>query len=402
MDEEKILDAIDGMEDEIVRFARELIQIPSEVPPGNYEPIINYYTNKLKQWGIEQRVLEKPGLARRKPNVLATLPGMDGKRTLIFSCHLDTVPGGDGWEPFSATIRDGKIFGRGAMDSKGAVAAFTMAAKALKDCGIQMRGNLEVLTFTDDEIGGEDTWHYIIENQLVKGDYIVSEGGGQAIITRTSSSVMVLEIIVYGRMTHAQTAHTRSRGINAIWKMNKVLNALDRYNQEYEAKTSRIPGLERCYMNLALVNGGIPGIWNVFPDKCSVQIEFRIVPEYSPDDVVAEIKDVIRQLQDQDPDLTADVRELWRVPGYSVPENLPLIQKLQSAIARVAGKRVPVGGINGFLPLGHFQKIGVTGVSWNPGPWEECNLHQKDEFLKIKDLIDGTKIAALTAMDVLQ
>lgn len=394
--EVEICRKIDEMHEEIIEFLKELISINSEVPPGNYENIIKFYTNKLKEYGFEVKIIEKPESG--KPNILARLPGTIGTPTLIYNGHLDTVPGGEGWDPFKAKIKNGKIYGRGAMDCKGMVTAYTMAAKALKDVGLKLKGNLDLLSIVDDEIGGDDTWHYIVEKKLIKGDTIIAEGGGQDVIVNCSSTVLVLEFIVKGRATHAQTEVARKRGINAILKMNKIINAINNYNKILELKTSKIPNLERCYMNIALVKGGIEGIWNIFPEKCIIQMELRLVPEYNPSEIIEEIKEVIKNLAKEDPELNVEVKELWRVPGFYVPDNLPTIKILKECIKKITGNDVRIGGLGGFVPLGHFKEIGISGVTWNPGIFNECNLHQIDENLDIKHLINSTKVFALTAM----
>jgi len=394
--EVEICRKIDEMYEEVIEFLKELISINSEVPPGNYKNIIEFYTNKVKEYGFEVKIIEKPG--SKKPNVLARLPGTTGTPTLIYNGHLDTVPGGEGWEPFKVKIRNGKLYGRGAMDCKGMVTAYTMAAKALKDVGLKLKGNLDLLSIVDDEVGGDDTWHYIVEKKLLKGDTIIAEGGGQDVIVNCSSTVLVLEIIVKGRATHAQTEVARKRGINAILKMNKVIDAINNYNKILELKNSKIPNLERCYMNIALVKGGIEGIWNIFPEKCIMQMELRLVPEYNPSGIIEEIKEVIKNLTKEDPELNVEVKELWRVPGFYVPDNLPIIKILKKYIRRITGNDVKIGGLGGFVPLGHFKEIGISGVTWNPGIFNECNLHQIDENLDIKHLINSTKVFALTAM----
>jgi len=387
---------IDEMREEIIKFLKELISINSEVPPGNYENIIKFYTNKVKEYGFEVKIIEKPGSG--KPNILARLPGTIGTPTLIYNGHLDTVPGGEGWDPFKVEIKNGKIYGRGAMDCKGMVTSYTMAAKALKDVGFKLKGNLDLLSIVDDEIGGDDTWHYIVEKKLIKGDAIVAEGGGQDVIVTCSSTVLVLEIVVKGRATHAQTEFSRKRGINAILKMNKVIDAINKYNNKLELKTSKIPNLERCYMNIALIKGGIEGIWNIFPEECVMQMELRLVPEYNPDEIIEEIKEVIKNLTEKDQDLNVEVKELWRVPGFHVSDNLPIIKILKENIKKITGNDIRIGGLGGFVPLGHFKEIGISGITWNPGIFNEGNLHQIDENLDINYLINSTKVFALTAM----
>jgi succinyl-diaminopimelate desuccinylase len=399
-DRKKVCIQIDSMRDEIVGFLQEMIRVPSEVPPGNYDAIVNHYSSKLKEFGFETKIIQKPGT--KKPNVLARLPGTQDRPTLIFCGHLDTVPGGQGWNPFTGSVKDNRIYGRGAMDCKGMVTAYTMAAKAIRAAGITLPGNIDMLSIVDDEIGGDNTWHYIVDEKLVDGDAIIAEGGGQEYIINCSSSVLVLEINVKGRATHAQTERTRKRGVNAILKLNKVIAAIEEYEKVLWKKESKIPNLERCYMNIALVKGGVEGIWNIFPEHAMMQMELRLVPEYDPDDIINEIKTVLNKLKSKDNDLDVEVKELWRVPGFKVPDDFPVIKILQKNIGEVRGEEIPTGGLGGFVPLGHFDwQMGLKGVTWNPGKFNECNLHQIDENVGVDEVIDATKVYALTAIDFL-
>jgi succinyl-diaminopimelate desuccinylase len=110
--------AVERRREEIVGFLQEMIRIPSENPPGDYEPICDYLSAKLKGMGFETRVTGKEG----KPNVVATLKGNRPGRTLILNPHIDVVPAGDGWSvaPYGGEVRDGRVYGRGAYDCKGA------------------------------------------------------------------------------------------------------------------------------------------------------------------------------------------------------------------------------------------------------------------------------------------
>ncbi len=131
-------------------------------------------------------------------------------------------------------------------------------------------------------------------------------------------------------------------------------------------------------------------------------MELRLVPDYDPDEIIHEIKEVVNSLMKKDPELNADVKELWRVRGFRVPSDTPIIKVLQENIHKVTGKHVPTGGLGGFVPLGHFyEKMGIPGVTWNPGVYDECNLHQAYEQLPLDELINATKVFALTAMQYL-
>lgn len=397
----QVLKRIDRMEGEIVDLLRDLIRVPSEVPPGEYDNIIELYSSKLREFGLNFEIIKKPGT--KKPNVLCRVKGTIGKPTLILFAHLDTVPGGGGWEPFVPVVKGGMIYGRGSHDAKASVVAYTMAAKALMDEGIKLKGDLLLLSVVDDEVGAADTTQYIVENELVRADFLICEGMGQSQISIASSHVMVLELSTVGKVTHAQSPW---RGVHPVPKMVKILSALQEWSEAIKKKRSGMEAYkDRTHpwtmTNIALVRAGEENIWNVFPERCTVQLELRIIPEQDPDEIVKEIEDIIRKLKREDSELEVELKELWRVPGFNISPDHPNIQKLKKAIKEVMGYDIPLRSIHGFVPTSFYAKIGVPGVTWNPGVWEESNLHEPDEHIKIDDLINGTKIYALAAMYIL-
>jgi len=144
--------------DEIIELTRQLIRIPSENPPGGEGEIAEFIAEKLKDLGLTVRVYEfKPG----RPSVVGLLSGVKEKPTLMFNGHMDTVPVGDKdlWsvEPFEGVLRDGRIYGRGAADMKGALAAMIASVKAIVESEVNLRGRL-ILTFVaDEEVTGYGT-----------------------------------------------------------------------------------------------------------------------------------------------------------------------------------------------------------------------------------------------------
>lgn len=138
---DKISQIVDESAEEVLELTKELVRIPSRNPPGEYERISKFIADKLKDIGFDVTVVRsKP----TKPNVIARLKGVTGKPTLMYSSHMDTVPEGSGWtvDPFGATTKEGKIFGRGSLDAKSRIAVYIMAAKTLLDAGLTLKGDL--------------------------------------------------------------------------------------------------------------------------------------------------------------------------------------------------------------------------------------------------------------------
>ena len=161
--EKKVLEKIDDMKDDIVSFLQQMVQFPSEIPPGKYKPISKFVAGKLEEFGIENKV--------KRNNVIGEIGKEDGK-TLIFNAHMDTVEFFDGWtkDPHSGEIIDNKIYGRGASDDKSCVAAEIFAAKALKDTEVELKGKLVITAVVNEEIAGFGGAEYIANDGIVKGD----------------------------------------------------------------------------------------------------------------------------------------------------------------------------------------------------------------------------------------
>jgi len=220
--EKTIMEKIDSMKDEIIQFLQDLIQIPSEVPPGKYKEISKYVESKMKEFKIDTNVKRK--------NVIGEIGNKNGL-SLIFNAHLDTVPTYDGWtkDPHGGEIVGNKIFGRGAADDKACVAAEIFATKALIELGIEINGKIIITAVVNEEIGGLLGTEYLVKDEVVSGDacllgdvccdYPIAYQGG----------TMQMTFIIQGIRRNAQAYpdlpppnRNKYSGINAIGKLSLI------------------------------------------------------------------------------------------------------------------------------------------------------------------------------------
>src|SRR5580693_4879837 len=149
---QQVFQMIDARRDELIELTRELIRIPTVNPPGDlYQPCAEFIGRRLSERGFAVnyvRAAGTPGDSERYPriNVIARREGNVAGPCVHFNSHIDVVQTGAGWtfDPFAAVIRDGKIYGRGACDMKGGLAASIIAVEALIDSGAQLPGTLEI------------------------------------------------------------------------------------------------------------------------------------------------------------------------------------------------------------------------------------------------------------------
>ena len=183
-----LLAAADAARDEVVELTRALVRIPSVntgvMPTGDEAPAIELLREKLAAEGITAGVFES---APNRANLVARLEGNGSAKSLMLMGHVDVVPVEDEaqwtYPPFSAEIADGRIWGRGAADMKGAVAASTMAMILLKRAGVSLRGDLVLAAGADEETGGEYGFGWLAKHHpdAIRADYAINEGGGKPI-----------------------------------------------------------------------------------------------------------------------------------------------------------------------------------------------------------------------------
>src|SRR5262245_30478523 len=159
----KIVADVDEHQSELVSFLSELIRIPSVFPPGEYEAISSLVAREYEALGLrvalvsapKEEVERKSGLAYPRPNVVAFLEGSEEKPVLMLGTHLDVVNEGERerwrFDPFGGEVAEGKVWGRGAVDAKCAIAAQVFAVRALRAAGARLKGSLLCVASVDDE-----------------------------------------------------------------------------------------------------------------------------------------------------------------------------------------------------------------------------------------------------------
>ncbi|MHA1632312.1 MAG: M20/M25/M40 family metallo-hydrolase, partial [Candidatus Freyarchaeota archaeon] len=181
-----LIKKIEELREEIVELTKELVRFPTVNPPGEkYEECARFIRDKLEKVGFDAKIIDVPteklpelaphGANLPRPNVLGTLRGTRGNPTLHFNGHYDVVPPGKGWtvtEPFQPVIKEGKLYGRGSADMKAGIAAAIMAAKAVVESGIQLKGNLTISVTPDEETGGQAGLGFLVKEGYLEGtDY---------------------------------------------------------------------------------------------------------------------------------------------------------------------------------------------------------------------------------------
>jgi len=391
--EKKILNSIDVKR--MIDYAQRLIRSKSINPPADYSEISRIVFAENKKFGLRVEFFEgHPG----KRNVFSLVEGsaLQGP-VLCLSGHMDVVPAGDerSWKypPFGAEIHEDKIWGRGAADMKGALAAQLYALAAVKDSGVPLRGTVMLGNTVDDETAGKWGMKYMVEGGLTSKGWPLPTFHvlGEANHLNTTGSFkgrLWLRIVMKGKPAHGGAPE---KGINAIDKMIQLVGKIK------EIPRGKHPLMGEDTLNLGILQGGTKV--NIVPAECEAHIDFRMCP---PPDTTSSLhcfQETIGRLKAEDPQLAVEGFDIYeRRDPVEVNFDHPLIETSKSCIREVTGNEPLREGALSAGDLYHTLKKGIPGVWIGPG---EINiLHQTDEFLDIDELTRAAKIYAFLILRV--
>ena len=235
-----VFSQIDDMAGEIVELHRDLVRIPSvntgRMPTGDETAVCEYVRDWLAEDGVESEIL---GRVPERGNVIARIEGRNAAARLMFMSHTDVVPveEEDKWTfpPFSATIRDGRVYGRGASDCKGLLAAQMVAMRLLRRNGIALRDSLILCSGADEEHGGRYGFGWLAENhpEKITAPFAVNEGGGTPIEAAGGLTYLLgvgekgrlqVEFEIKGVSAHASVPW---QGTNALYRLSRLLERIE-------------------------------------------------------------------------------------------------------------------------------------------------------------------------------
>ncbi|MEJ2588378.1 MAG: M20/M25/M40 family metallo-hydrolase, partial [Deltaproteobacteria bacterium] len=299
---------VDENEAYIVDVLRRVIAVDTTVPPGeNYDQLIDTVEPEFKKFGFhtervvmpEEKVKEIPfPLAGPRTNLVARMK--NGKPPLSAYAHMDVVPIDEPWskDPFSGEIVNGKLYGRGTVDMKYAIACFLGAAKVLLEMGLESHYDLSCLLCTDEEIGVYPGARYLAEEGYFSPHLVWMELGTlEPLVVVGMAGGIRIDLTGVGKSCHSGMNYL---GVNAIEEMVPVMQELLTLKKEVESRLSRIPTLQRAenphdrmtpMFNLAIINGGSKE--NIVPGACRLTINRRYIPEERYEDVITEIEQTL-------------------------------------------------------------------------------------------------------------
>jgi succinyl-diaminopimelate desuccinylase len=416
-------DRIDAKRDDLVALTQDLIRIPTLNPPGeNYRAICDYLDRRLSASGFETQLIRAhgaPGDSTRYPrwNIVARRNGAQSGECVHFNSHTDVVEVGHGWsmDPFGGDLVDGRIYGRGACDMKGGLAASIIAAEAFLELHPHFCGAVEISGTADEESGGyggvaylaeqgffnpERVQHVIIPEPLNKDRICLGHRGG-----------WWAEIETKGEIAHGSMPFL---GDCAVRHMGAVLREFeDKLYPAMAARRTDMPvvpdGARQSTMNINSIHGGqkeqdadftgLPA--HCVPDSCRIVIDRRFLVEEPLDQVRAEVTALLEGLRATRADFDFELTELNSVLPSMTDRSAPVVATVAAAIQDVMGKAPDYVASPGTYDQKHIDRIGKLKncIAYGPGILELA--HKPDEYIGVDDMIDSAKVMAHSLVSLL-
>jgi acetylornithine deacetylase/succinyl-diaminopimelate desuccinylase family protein len=329
-----------------------------------------------------------------RPNVLATWDtGLDGP-TLLFDAHLDVVPVGEGWsvDPFAGEIRDGRLYGRGACDMKGPLAAVVNAIEAVRRAGVPVQGKIILAGVVGEEQDQSGTRQLVRDG--IMADYgIVTEPTRLAPVIAQKGQVFY-DITTFGKAAHGSVPHL---GVNAVIKMLPVIEGVLKLSERLKRKKHPLCG--HPTVNLGVIKGGeIP---NAVPDRCTISLDRRLIPGEAFEEARAEIEGILTEIAKTDPEFETEVVMPVTWKPTEIAEDEPIVVALRRQTEVVTGKDPAPEGWPATCDANLLiTDAGIPTCIFGPGDLFE-QAHKPDESVEVDELLTGARIYGLTILDLL-
>ena len=403
-------DWIDSHHGEQVEFLRRIVEVPTDMPPGDNAPAAERAAKLLQALGfaVERHPVPAEFLAdygmKSVTNLIVRHRFGDGGPTVALNAHGDVVPPGDGWTrpPYGGVVEDGRMYGRGVAVSKSDIATYAYALAALRDAaareGTPARGAVELHFTYDEEFGGLAGPGWLLSNGLTRPDFAICASFSYAIVN-AHSGCLQLEIVVHGKAAHGSMPET---GHDALQAAVAILNSVYAQIPGFASVRSQVPGIAHPTTVVGWIAGGTNT--NVVPDRVTLRMDRRMIPEEDPTRVEAQLRALIEASVRERAGIRIEIRRLLLAqPLKPLPGHEALAAALQQHAQRIFGERIDVVGTPLYADARLYGEAGIPTVMYGAGPRTilEANAKRADENLRLEDLRRATQVVACAVHDLL-
>lgn len=378
--------------DYLVQTLTDLISIDSTNPDlspqgAGEQEIAAYLVQAFRDLGLEVVCHEAtPG----RPSVVGIREGSGGGRSLMLNGHIDTV-GVEGMsQPFTAVQRAKRMYGRGAYDMKGSVAAMMTALRALAEADVQLGGDVILAAVADEEYASIGTAE-IIEHYRVDGAIVTEPTQMQLCLAH--KGFIWLEVETVGRAAHGSRFE---EGIDANMRMGRLLAELEKQERSLRQQSGH-PLVGPPSLHAAMLNGGSE--WSAYAARCRLSLERRTIPGETEAQVVAEIRNLIDSLAAADPTFEATVTTCFVRQPFEQPVEAGIVQSVDRAVTATLGQRPSHVGETFWADAALLAEAGIETVMIGP---IGGGAHGVEEWVEIDSLVNLADILGRTVLDYCQ
>lgn len=413
--------------EKLIDGLRQLINIPSET---GFEGPVQGHIGEIMSNGLNIEVetfIAEPEVVRthpeyteseverrvgfdNRPNVVGKWQGMGGGRSLLMFTHIDTVPVGDlahwKYDPFEGKIENGKMYGRGTADNKGGFCSILATLEVIKGLGLRPKGDITAIAVVDEEVGGAGGAVAMTQKGFTADACIyphpLTSGIGVQI---ACAGGLIFKIKVVGKAAHNLNGQI---GVNAIGKIMKIYQALIELDEK-RAKEVRYEPFERYFaasdmpvrasnLTPAIIEGG-EWAYKV-PADCELTGTIGFPPTETPEQVKAEIEEVVRKVAESDPwlkEYPPVISWIWQTNASEISPEHPFVEMVKENIEDVVGEETEIFGVPTFSDI-RFPMLYMNTPALIYGP-KGGSLHGADEWLDIEDWLKCVEINVLNVLE---
>jgi len=349
--------AVMGLTDDLQKLACELVAIesvnPDLVAAGSGESkIAAFVAEWLGAEGLAVQVAEPvPG----RTSVIGVLAGSGGGASLMLNAHMDTVGAGGMKDPFIPVVRNGRVYGRGAYDMKGSLAAIMIAAREARK--LKLHGDVIVAAVADEEVASVGAAAVL---ERIEADAAIVTEPTEMRLCLAHKGFAWLEVETRGVAAHGSRSDL---GIDAVAHMGRILTGVLELDQRLRAGRGHLllgPGT----LHASLIEGGQE--LSTYPARCVVKLERRTLPGEDGAKALQEIEDVIASARAEDPALEASARLLLERPPSQLGADSFVTEAVEKAATEVLGREPEVIGVAYWMDMALSNAVGIPTVAFGP------------------------------------
>lgn len=370
--------SLNANEKYIVEVLRNLIKTKPVNPPGREEEAALVIKEELEKLGAKT-ILDY--VNPKRPNIIGVFGEKNLKETtLLFNGHTDVVPPGPNWtvDPFKAVVKNGRVYGRGAVDMLGGLAATLGAIKAVIDSGREFKGKLIYTAVIAEETGGDGAIKLVKDG--IKADYAYVSEPSNLEIRIAERGLIWFKIRCKGEAAHASTPYL---GINAIEVLAKALLAMKDIKYDYEPH--KLLGYHT--FNIGLIRGGVKT--NIVAPECEATIDIRTPPLLSFKTVEEKVRATLKVFEEIY-GVKFELQVVAKAEPFELDKNSKIVKFTCKVFREALNMEPKLGGMLGATDGRFFIKAGIPTIILGPGPEE--NAHKADEYVEIDSLVKLAKV----------